>query len=271
MLFINDGLKFKALYDPYSKPNENDLLFCFDGNKIGLSNENTVPIILNVIQNLPEINLHCFGSINNCKCFLWHTNYNEVKLNFTEVKSSCLLLPQEFQHATIIGNYITHWRNINQYCGKCGATMNDSTKERARTCSACNNIVYPRISPCIIVLVTNGEKILLARSPHFPPGILSTLAGFIDIGETVEQAIIREVKEEVGIEVDDLKYICSQPWLFPDSLMLGFTAKYVSGDLNINKDEIEFAGWFDKDNLPKLPDTMSIGRHLIDQHLKQRY
>jgi NAD+ diphosphatase len=105
---------------------------------------------------------------------------------------------------------------------------------------------------------------LLARSPHFPPGVLSTLAGFVSVGETVEQAVVREVKEEVGIEVNNLKYICSQPWPFPDSLMLGFTAEYVSGELKIDEKEIEFAGWFGKDNLPELPCKTSISCYLIN-------
>ena len=268
MLFTNNHSAFKTLHQPCSKPKADDILFCYQGNKIGLTANNELPIIADLIDIKQNTELYCFGRINKRKCFLWKENNHKFSLNFNEIRSCYSLLSLEHYHAIAVGSHIAHWRNNNIYCGKCSQPMADSLQERARVCQSCNNIVYPRISPCVIVLVTNGEKILLARSPYFPARVFSTLAGFIEPGESVEQAISREVKEEVGIEVSDIQYIASQPWPFPDSLMLGFTAQYVSGNICLDSNEIEAADWFDKDNLPTLPTQLSIARHLIEQHLR---
>lgn len=262
MLFVG-RTNFKLLHQPFLEPKEGDFLFCCQDKKIGILPNNQIPNVKNLLQK----KLFCFGSINQQHCFLWNDKIVNSRLTFFDIRSSCSLLAPEFQQAVVLGNYLDQWRKINNYCGKCGELMQDSIKERARICSQCQHIIYPRISPCIMVLVTRGEQILLARSPHFPEKMFSLIAGFIDLGETVEQALIREVREEVGIEISNLKYICSQPWLFPDSLLLGFTAQYVAGEISIDKHEIEFADWFDKNNLPKLPQSMSLSRYLIQQYL----
>lgn len=267
MLFADHCPQFKVSHYPFLAPKKDDFLFCYKDNEIGLLSENRVPLISDLIQDLSKVKLFCFGSIDNHNCFLWNDNVAESKLNFAVVKWICSSLSQKFQQAVVLGNYIDHWRKINSYCGKCGSAMQDGLKERARVCPNCKHTIYPRISPCVMVLITHGEKILLARSPHFRPGMFSVLAGFVDIGETVEQAIVREVKEEVGIEVNNFEYVCSQPWLFPDSLLLGFTAKYVAGEIAIDKTEIECADWFDKNNLPELPYQMSLSRYLIERYL----
>ena len=134
---------------------------------------------------------------------------------------------------------------------------------------ACKLSVYPRISPAVIVLVERGDEILLARSPHFVPGVYSTLAGFVEPGETLEGTVRREIHEEVGVHVDNICYFGSQPWPFPNSLMIGFRADYASGDLTIDGVEIEAAGWFRRDNLPKLPFKVSIARSLIEAFLAE--
>jgi NAD+ diphosphatase len=265
MLFATINQKFKFLHLPFSQPKKDDLLFCYKDNKIGLSCNNQIPKVSELIDDLSTIKeAYCFGKIDNVNCFLWQESNAKSPLNFTQVRHFCASLPDELRHAAALGNHISHWRELNHYCGKCGTTMQDSDKERARICSGCNNIVYPRISPCVMALIIRGEQILLARSPHFPQNKLSVLAGFINPGETAEQAVIREIKEEVGLEVNNLKYICSQPWPFPDSLMLGFTAQYLSGEIKIDPAEIEFAGWFNKNKLPKIPDHISLARLLID-------
>ena len=137
-------------------------------------------------------------------------------------------------------------------------------EEQAMQCAFCNTMIYPRISPCIIVLVTRGEKLLLARNTNFPRSMFSTLAGFIEVGESVEEAVEREVKEEVGISITDISYFGSQPWPFPSQLMLGFYAQYLSGDISCNPDEIEEAYWFSKHTLPLIPPTSSIAGRLIN-------
>jgi NAD+ diphosphatase len=128
---------------------------------------------------------------------------------------------------------------------------------------------YPRVSPAAIVLVRRGDEILLARSPGFPQGLYSVLAGFVEPGESIEEAVVREVLEEVGIEVTNVRYFGSQPWPFPNSLMIGFTADYKGGDLTPEPGEIEDAGWYTADNLPQLPPNISIARAMIDDFVSQ--
>ena len=150
------------------------------------------------------------------------------------------------------------------FCGRCGAATRPLTTERARACTACGRIVYPRISPAIVVLIKRGEEILLARSPHFTPGIFSVIAGFNEPGENLEQTVHREVAEEVGISVRDIRYFGSEPWPFPDSLMIGFIADHAGGEIRIDNQEIEAAGWFTREALPSLPPGKSISRALIE-------
>jgi NAD+ diphosphatase len=161
---------------------------------------------------------------------------------------------------------IMDWDRDHQFCGRCAAPTEPHTSSRARVCSneRCGLEHYPRISPAMIVAVERGEEVLLARSAHFPPGIYSTLAGFVDPGESVEEAVHREVFEETGVRVDNLRYYGSQPWPFPGSLMLGFWADYVSGEIVPEPGEIEHAAFFHVDALPGLfPGRISVGSQLL--------
>ncbi|RXE55841.1 NUDIX hydrolase [Methanoculleus taiwanensis] len=176
-------------------------------------------------------------------------------------------VPEDDLAAAALAVRIIDFDRTTQYCGRCGAKTVPLTAERAKTCPACSLIVYPRLSPAIIVLVRDGERILLARSPHFPPGMYSIIAGFVEPGENLEHAVHREVREETGVSVRNVRYFGSEPWPFPDSLMIGFTADYAGGDLVADNREIEAAGWFERDNLPPLPSTMSISRALLDRWL----
>lgn len=159
---------------------------------------------------------------------------------------------------------VLHWDKSHQFCSHCGTLLVQSLTERAKMCPQCQMQHYPRISPSIIVAIRHQQKILLARSPHFRPGVYSAIAGFIEPGENVEQAVHREVLEEVGIRLQNLRYQYSQSWPFPSTLMLGFLADYADGELKIDGIEIEAADWFDIDQLPLLPARISISRHLID-------
>jgi NAD+ diphosphatase len=162
---------------------------------------------------------------------------------------------------------ILEWDKNYRFCPSCSKVLTLSKTERVKTCSNCVLSFYPRVSPCIIVLIKRGKEILLARSPHFIQNMYSTLAGFIEPGENVEHAVEREVMEEVGITIKNIQYHFSQPWPFPDSLMLGFTAEYAAGEIVIDGVEIEDAGWFTRENLPCLPISLSISRRLIDLFL----
>jgi len=165
---------------------------------------------------------------------------------------------------------IIDFDRTTQYCGRCGAKTRQLRTERAKFCSDCNLITYPRLSPAIIVLVQNGDQVLLASSPHFPPGLYSTLAGFVEPGENLEHAVCREVFEEVGITVKNIRYFGSEPWPFPHSFMIGFVADYAGGEITIDNKEIVSAAWFDRDHLPLIPSPMSISRALIDGWIERR-
>ena len=136
--------------------------------------------------------------------------------------------------------------------------------ERALQCTACGYLSYPRISPAVIVAVVRGKSILLARARRFPPGMYSVLAGFVEPGETLEECVVREVREETGVEVKNIRYFASQPWPFPHSLMVAFTAEHASGEIRVDPEEIVDAGWYTVENFPHVPDPMTVARRLID-------
>jgi len=159
---------------------------------------------------------------------------------------------------------ILDWDRNHQYCSRCGAPTEPRRDERSRECPRCGFTSYPPVSPAIMILVTHGRKLLLARKPAFPKGRYSALAGFVEPGEMLEDTVARETREEVGVEVKNIRYFGSQPWPFPHSLMIAFTAEYAGGEIRPDGVEIEEAGWFEPDRLPKLPPPISISRRLID-------
>lgn len=160
---------------------------------------------------------------------------------------------------------IVDWGRAHRFCGRCGTETAMKPGERARECPACGLLAYPRISPAVIVAVVRERRLLLAHSARFTKGFFSVLAGFVEAGETLEECIHREVSEEVGIEIREPRYFGSQPWPFPNSLMIAFTAAHASGEIAIDGVEIEQADWYSATALPeKLPDRLSIARRLID-------
>lgn len=156
------------------------------------------------------------------------------------------------------------WLEEHRYCSRCGGALETSANEPARQCTACGHKAYPRISPVCIGLVLKGGEMLLARSPHFPPGVYSALAGYLEAGETVEDCLRREIREEAGIEIANIRWFSSQAWPYPQSLMMGFIADYAAGELVRQEDEIEDLGWFAPDALPRLPHPSTIAFRMID-------
>jgi len=167
--------------------------------------------------------------------------------------------------------HIIQWKRESIFCGSCGNKNQDDEKEVARICPFCKRREYPRISPAIIVLITNDEgKALLAHNKNFTSGMYSLIAGFNEAGENLENTVEREIFEEVGLKIKDIKYMISQPWPFPNSLMLGFTACHKEGDIKVDGVEIEDAKWFSRDNLPMIPAYGSVSRYLIDLWLEEK-
>lgn len=159
------------------------------------------------------------------------------------------------------------WERDHQFCGRCGSPMQADTVERAMRCEPCGTSHFPKIAPCIIVLVTRGEDLLLARNAGFPGAMYSTLAGFIEPGESAEETLVREVREEVGVEVGRLRYFQSQAWPFPNQLMLGFFAEYAGGEVVPDQVEIADAGWFHYTDLPMIPPPSSVAGQLIRHYV----
>ena len=162
---------------------------------------------------------------------------------------------------------IVAWARDHRFCGRCATATRPHPKDRAQVCPACGLISFPRLSPAIIVAVERDGHLLLAHNHRFPAGRYSVLAGFVEAGETFEQTVAREVWEEVSIQVRDVRYFGSQPWPFPNSLMVGFTARYAGGEIKVDPDELADADWFAPDQMPDLPDGISISRRLIDDFL----
>ena len=164
---------------------------------------------------------------------------------------------------------ILMWDQTHRFCGRCGTPTVSAPAERAKLCPNCGLLSFPRLSPAVIMLIQRGEEFLLARNRAFADGFFSVLAGFVEPGESLEEAVAREVREEVGLELRDIRYFGSQPWPFPHSLMIGFTAQYAGGEIRPQVEEIVEAGWFARTGeLPRLPGKLSIARRLIDWFLE---
>ena len=183
---------------------------------------------------------------------------------FRGLRSLFGFLPDEIYSIAGAAVQIVDWDRNHQFCGRCGTQTFSRTNERAKECPNCGLISYPRISPAIIVLVQRGERLLLARSLRHPSNMYSVLAGFVEPGETLEEAVVREIREEVGLEIINLRYFGSQPWPYPNSLMIAFTCEYASGEIVLAADEMADAGWYHIDQMPRIPPSISIARQLID-------
>jgi NAD+ diphosphatase len=164
---------------------------------------------------------------------------------------------------------IVDWDRSHRFCGRCGTPTERKENERSRACPSCGQTHYPRLAPVAMALVRRGRELLLARSPHFPPNMMSALAGFVEPGESLEDCLIREVHEEVGVVVNNLRYFSSQPWPFPHSLMIAFTADYRGGTVAVDGEEIKEARFFRADQLPRIPPRLSIARRLIDAWVRE--
>ena len=173
-----------------------------------------------------------------------------------------------FKMATL-GLQVNNWQQVSRYCGKCGEHLHLMKTERAKKCLSCGHIEYPRISPAVIMAVTRDRKILLARPNRLKFGFYSVLAGYVEVGETLEECVGREISEEVGISVKNIRYFGSQSWPYTNSLMIAFTAEHKSGEIRIDQDEILDAEWFYPDNLPQLPGWGSISRRLVDHFVQK--
>jgi NAD+ diphosphatase len=185
-------------------------------------------------------------------------------LTYSAVRELAGLISDEELAIAGLAVQVTDYDRTTRFCGRCGTATEPARNERAKVCPSCHRVMYPRLSPAVIVLVRNGNSILMVQGKRAAPGRYSLIAGFVEPGETIEHAVHREVWEEAGIAIENVRYCASEPWPFPNSLMLGFFADYGGGEIAPDGIEIESAVWFDRDHLPDLPPKLGITRALID-------
>ena len=210
---------------------------------------------------------HFLGNLGDAACIavlLPDDAPEPAGMRYVGLRSLFLRIPDPMLALAARAFQVVEWDRTHRYCGRCGTPTRNKPDERAKECPACGLVAYPRVSPAMMALVTRGRELLLARSHRFVNGVYSALAGFVEPGETIEDCVRREVREEVGVEVDGITYFASQSWAFPHSLMIAYTAEYVGGDIRLEDAEIADARWFALDALPPLPPNVSIARRLID-------
>ena len=219
------------------------------------------------------------GLVDNCHFYVVNVKNNDdilglfmdpESINFIDLRQILGFLDQSSFLLASRALILKTWISDNGFCSICGKNNSFNDKEGAFECS-CNSVPkYPTISPCIITLIHDEDQILLGRSKFFPLNMYSTLAGFIEAGENAEEALIREVKEEVNVNVSDIEYFSSQSWPFPSQLMLGYFCKYKSGKIVLNDNELEDARWFNINELPVIPPDASISGQLIRSYIEDR-
>jgi NAD+ diphosphatase len=246
------------------------LAFAFAGTKLLVAGDEAAPAIP-LAGDLAGVKLggrtHYLGRLDGAECVavaLEDQAQAPAGFALAGLRSLFLRVPERLLAVAARGFQVVEWDRTHRYCGRCGRPTRDKPGERAKECEACGYVAYPRISPAMMVLVTRGRDLLLARANRFPGAMYSALAGFVEPGETIEDCVHREVREEVGIDVDGLHYFASQSWAFPHSLMIAYTARYAGGELRPDPGEIADVRWFAADALPDLPTPLSIARLLID-------
>lgn len=268
---------FNRNYPTEENKNNNIRWFIFyEDNLLILNNEgknNPIPLSTDLveIQHLLS-NSDYLGQYNDQKCcYGIFADKPELpgNLQLVNLRMSFQILDEtQFQIAGY-GYQMAHWDITTQYCGKCGSKNTRDKKERSKKCVSCHTQIFPRISPAVIVAVIKDNSILLARNQRFKSGIYSVLAGFVEPGESLEECIMREIREEVSIEVNNISYFGSQPWPYPDALMIAFIADYKSGEIKVDKKELIDARWYNSANLPDLPLKFSIARRMIDWYIEE--
>lgn len=227
-----------------------------------------------VLQELAEsaLPLYLIGHFHAGPCLVCALEQLPDSLEIESVSPRQLLFRYSLDEFAIVGQatQLLNWERTHRYCGGCGHRTRPHVRDRALVCPQCQLHFYPRINPCVIMLICRGPDMLLARHARAGSTYFSCLAGFMEIGETPEQTVAREVREEVGIEIENIRYIESQSWPFPSQLMLGFFADYKSGELQIDPEEIAEAAWFNAESLPVIPAAgISVAGRLIELFLRR--
>jgi NAD+ diphosphatase len=267
--------RYTIAVNPLSGSNEKCYWLAFCNSKILLQVKDgrpSLPLLVGLDElTLTPVRTQFLGTLDGCGCYSAELSpgvpaphgmaYFDLRSLWGNIDDDLYLLAGRALQ-------IVNWDRSTQFCGKCGHPTITVTGERARKCPDCGLLFYPRLSPAVITAVIKDDRILLGHRAGFR-NMYTIIAGFVEPGETLEECIQREVAEEVGVQVNNICYFGSQPWPYPDSLMIGFTAEYESGDIKVDGIEVSEAGWFKADNLPEIPPKISIARELIDWFVRQ--
>ena len=269
-------LAFVPGHIPPGKPDEASILFCFWRRELLVTSGHVLPSVSIIDSHgIEAVRTQYLGKLGGRPCFSAELadDFKPPEAFVTRDLRMLFGSLDELTHA-LAGRavQIVEWDRSHQYCGACGRPTELSTTDRSRKCPDCEIPLYPRLSPAMIVSVERGDEILLGRSNNFPPGIFSLLAGFVEPGESAEEAVIREVFEETRIVVHNVRYFGSQAWPFPNSLMLGFTADYLSGEVDTSHDQdMESADFFQVNDLPNtFPGKISISQWLLHDFIERK-
>jgi NAD+ diphosphatase len=255
---------------------ENDYILHYKNNTILLiwsENGHVIPQRRNFSEPLKKEHTMYLFTLNGQNCFLLR-EYNGNENHFTYHEHTFLrtMPSKELAYIGAVGYHMAGWVNDHAYCSRCGSKTILKKTERAVICPSCEFTVYPKISPAIIVAIICNDKILLAKGKHYKFNFYSLIAGYVDIGETLEQTVIREAKEEIGIDVTNIRYFGNQPWPFTSSQMIGFFAEADEHQpIVVNEDELHDAKWFSLDNMPEIPNNISIAGEMIEAFRKGKY
>lgn len=245
--------------------------FAFRGDRILVRAPSEDEVAITSLQELADAGVggrqHFLGMLGHRACIAIDAGDEALEpagMRYVGLRSLFFKVPDDLLALAARAFQVVDFDRTHRFCGRCGTPTRSRDTERAKECPSCGLTVYPRVSPAMMALVTRGKELLLARANRFATGMFSALAGFVEPGETIEDCVRREVREEVGVEVSDITYFASQSWAFPHSLMIAYTATWAGGEIRIDDEEIAEARWFHVDDLPKLPMSVSIARRLID-------
>jgi NAD+ diphosphatase len=263
--------RFNNRFQSEIKESEEDYIFHFNGNTLLLKpfgEDYEIPRRKEITGLAAETKNYFLFTLNDISCFLVLElpEVNNSQFQYREINFFRTFKQKEIAWISIVAFQLMNWISENKYCGKCGAKTENKMDERAIICNNCNTTVYPKISPAIIVAIICGDKILLAHNSNFHADWYSLVAGYADIGESLEEVVVREVKEEVGLDVKNIRYYKSQPWPYSGSMMIGFIAEADDKQLiQVDNKEITEAAWFKRGNLPNHPTNISIAGEMIER------
>ncbi len=266
-------MSFKYEMKPSSERTTESYWFIFRNNEL-LVQENDKTVLIPFESDLNELKLdlgsykqNYFGLLGKNHCYFLEV-IDEIDvpngMSFYNLRSLYELLNEDFLWIAGRAFQLLNWDKTSRYCGRCATPTEFNSKEKGKICPQCGLLNFPRISPAVIAGILKANQILLANGRRFPSSLFSIIAGFVEPGETLEQCLKREIREEVGLEIKNIRYFGSQSWPFPDSLMIGFIVDYAGGEITIDKGEINEANWYTSNNLPHIPSKISIARKIID-------